>query len=222
MRALDKGARSFWYGWWKKWHRRIRCLSAATPRSLATTRHKRRTVRAIDVSAAWKRVFMPAVDPEYVMPDWWQALPREEKRITRPPGLILRPRRVRPASESPSGFSLDDVGRFLKLPDGTVYRDRRPAAHRLWRVIELAPAYRQVIEMLPGRTGRDGRLVRGRTPGPVLDALVCFGLVHAGMTQVAAAQTVLAWAKQSDRDPKKLADENRIIWRELRLPAVSA
>jgi hypothetical protein len=29
---------------------------------------------------------------------------------------------------------------------------------------------------------------------------------------------VLAWAGPPERNPKKLADENRLIWRELRLP----
>jgi hypothetical protein len=41
------------------------------------------------------------------------------------------------------------------------------------------------------------------------------------MTQVSAVATVLMWVNHRQPDPKKVADENRLIWRELHLPAVS-
>jgi hypothetical protein len=216
--AVDKDVVDFWESWWTKWHRRIRCISTAAVRPRRSRRRGRRTIRAIDVSSAWIRLVMPAVDPDYVMPDWWLALTVEEKRTVPHPQPVLRPRRVRPASERSPGFSLDDIGPYLKLPDGSVYRDRRTAAHRLWRRLDRVPDLRRIIGWLPGRSGREGQLVKGRTPTRILDALVCYGLVRAGMSQAAAAGLVLDWAGPADKNAKKMADENRAIWRELRLP----
>jgi hypothetical protein len=214
---VDEDVVVFWERWWLKWHRRIRCIVGGTSRPPGR-RRRHRTIRAADVSTAWTRVFMPAFDPEYVMPEWWLELTAEEKRTaTARPQPELRPRRARPASEAAPGFSFDDVGAYFKLADGSVFRDRRTAAHRLWRRMDRVPDLRRVIGWLPGRSGREGRLVRGRTPDRVLDALVCYGLVHAGMSQAAAAETVLRWAGTPGRSPEKLADRNRLIWRELRL-----
>jgi hypothetical protein len=159
-------------------------------------------------------MFMPAMDPAYVVPEAWLALTPEEKRTTPRPTLRFQPRRVRPASERGPGWSMDDVGPYLKLPDGTVFRDRASAAHRLWRQVKTAPDAMGVLELLPRRVGKGSRPVRARTPERMLDALVAYGLVHAGLTRVAAATTVLGWA-DSHRDPKKVADENTRIWREL-------
>jgi hypothetical protein len=216
MRRVDDEAVTFWRDWWTVWHREI----GRSKRPSAGAR--RRPVRAIDVYVAWVRIVMPALDPEYVAPDWWLALSDEAKRAMPRPPLILRGRPVAPASERRPGFSLDDVGPYLKLPDGTVCRDRKVAAHRLWRVADRNTACRQVIDMLPARKGQSGQVVKGRTARRVLDALACLGLVQAGMTQIDAADSVLAWAKHSGRDPKRFADDNRSIWRELRLPLVSA
>jgi hypothetical protein len=213
MRAVDENAVTICRDWWQDWHLRIEGRS--------TPPHEHRAVQAIDVWTAWTREFRPAYDPIYVMPDWWLALTDEEKRTAPRPQLIMVPRQARPADEMSPGFSMDDVGPFLKVPDGSIYRARKGAAHRLWRQAQRSPALRELLDHLQQRTGRDGRPIRGRTPGPVLNALVCFSLVHGGMTQVAAARTVLMWAKLPEGDPKKLADENRIIWRELRLPPVS-
>jgi hypothetical protein len=215
MRRIDREAISFWRAWWIDRHREIR-----RPTKPATGA-RGRSIRATDIYEAWVRIVMPALDPEHVAPDWWLALGDEEKRAIPRPPLILRGRPVAPASERPPGFSLDDVGPYLKIRDGTVLRDRRVAAHRLWRVAGRSAAWRQVVDMLPARTGRTGQVVKGRSAARVLDALVCFGLVQAGMTQKDAAESVLAWAHHSDRDPKGFADDNRTIWRELHLPAVS-
>ena len=165
-------------------------------------------------------MFMPAVDPEYVMPEWWLALSADEKRASQPPVPILRPKTVAPASERGPGFSLDDVGPYFKLPDGTVFRDRAAARDRLWREERRYSGFRQIIAALPARTGRGDRVVRGRTPDRVLDALVSFGLVHAGMTRIGAAELVLSWRNEWDQSAKKYADESTKIWRELRLPPV--
>ena len=134
---------------------------------------------------------------------------------------MLRARKVRPASERPPGASLDDVGPYLKLPDGTVLRDRRTAAHRLWRRLDRHAELQAIVDWLPGRVGRERRHVRGRTPDRVLDALVCFGLVHAGTSQVGAARIVAGWGAAPERDPKKMARGNRAIWSEMNLPPVS-
>jgi len=218
MADVDVDAVAFWEAWWKKWHRRIRCLADGTSRFSGRGQRRRRTVRAVDVTTAWIRLVLPAADPDYVMPDWWLALTVEEKRTAARPQPELRPRRARPASEASPGFSFDDAGPYFKLADGSVLRERRTAARRLGRRMDQLPALRRVIGWLPGRSGREGRLVKGRTPDRVLDAVVCFGLVRAGLSQAAAAKAVLAWAGQPERDPKKLADKNRLIWRELRLP----
>lgn len=165
---------------------------------------------------------MPAVDPDYVMPDSWLALSAEEKRASQPPTPILRPKAVAPASERGPGFSLDDVGPYFKLPDGTVFRDRAAARDRLWRDEPRYRGVRQIIAALPARTGRDDQVVRGRTAGRVLDALVSYSLVHAGMTRIAAAELVLTWADRWDRSAKKYADDSTRIWKELRLPPLKA
>jgi hypothetical protein len=54
----------------------------------------------------------------------------------------------------------------------------------------------------------------------VLQALVCRSLVELGMSQVGAAGMVIGWAA-NDRDPRRLADVNRKIWKELGLPPVA-
>ena len=162
-------------------------------------------------------MFMPAVDPEYVLPDEWLALTPDEQHAAPYPEVIRRPKRVAPASEREPGFSLDDVGPYWKLQDGTVYRDRTSAADRLSEE-RRRPGVRQLLDMLPARTGKDQRLVRARTAERVLDALVSYGLVHAGMTQVDAASHVLDWTTHSTRSPKRYAEQSRLIWQELRLP----
>lgn len=214
MREIDQQAVDFWATWWAKWHRRIECLSTNAGQRRAAGRRPRRTVRASDVWSAWLRMFMPAMEPAYVVPEEWLALSPEEKRTAPRPALRFQPRRVRPASEAGPGWSMDDVGPYLKLPDGTVFRDRASAAHRLWRQARVNPGVREVIELLPRRAGEGTRPVRARTPERMLEALVAYGLVEAGMTRVAAATTVLGWA-ESLRDPKRVADENTRIWREL-------
>lgn len=163
---------------------------------------------------------MPAVDPDYMMPDSWLALSMEERRAAPPPAPTLRPKKVSPASEREPGFSLDDVGPYFKLADGTVFRDRAAARDRLWREERRYPGVRQVISMLPARTGRADRVVRGRTAERVLDALVSFSLVRAGMTNVGAARLVLAWSNSSGYSPKSFAEHSRAIWTELHLPPV--
>ena len=213
----DGDVLSFWQAWFMKWRGRISLLAIA-PQRATPRRRQHRAVRPNDVFTAWVRLFMPATEAEYVMPDWWPGLSAEEKRRLPRPELTVRHRRVRPASEAKPGFSMDDVGRYLKLPDGTVLRDRRSAAHRLWRQPRYAP---DLVDALYRRTGGGGRPVKGRTAERVLEALVCRSLIAAGMTQVGAAGTVLGWSDQPHRDPKKLAEENRIIWRELRVPPVS-
>lgn len=169
---------------------------------------------------AWMRMFMPAVDPEYVLPDAWLALTPEQQRAAPYPEVVRRPRRVAPASEREPGFSLDDVGPYWKLDDGTVFRDRASAADRSWREEQRWQGVRQILDMLPARRGKDERIVRGRTPERVLDALVSYGLVHGGMSQVDAARHVLEWTNQSSRSPKKYAEQSRIIWLDVRLPPV--
>ena len=99
-------------------------------------------------------MFMPAVDPEYVLPDEWLALTPDEQHAAPYPEVIRRPKRVAPASEREPGFSLDDVGPYWKLQDGTVYRDRASAADRLWREERRQPGVRQLLDMLPARTGQ--------------------------------------------------------------------
>lgn len=212
----DADVLPFWHGWFVKWCRRISLLATAS-HGATRGRHRHRDVRPIDVFAAWVRLFMPAMEAEYGMADWWLGLSAEEKRRLPRPKMTVRHRRVRPASEARPGFSVDDVGRYLKLPDGTVFRDRRSAAHRLWRQPRYAP---DLVDALYRRTGGDGRPVKGRTAERVLEAVVCRSLIAAGLTQVDAAKTVLEWSDQPLRDPKGLADENRIIWRELHVPSV--
>ena len=220
MREIDQPAVDFWATWWTKWQRRIACLSTTDRQRRAVGRRPRRVIRSTDVWSAWLRMFMPAMDPAYVMPEEWLALSPEEQRTAPRPTLRFQPRRVSPASERGPGWSMDDVGPYLKLPDGTVFRDRASAARRLWRQARVAPAYRAVIDFLPKRAGQGGRPVRARTAERMLDALVAFGLVRAGMTRVAAATAVLAWANTEGRNSKKVADENSRIWQELHLPAV--
>lgn len=218
MPVPDGNVLLFWQGWFMKWRRRISCMVPPTPPRATPRRHRHKEMRPIDVFAAWVRLFMPATEAEYVVPDWWLALSAEEKRRLPRPKLTVRLRRVRPASEAAPGFSMDDVGRYLKLADGTILRDRRSAAHRLWRQPGLAPNF---VDPLFRRMGRGGRPVKGRTSERVLEAVVCRSLVAAGMTQIGAATAVLAWSGKPEKDPKKLADENRTIWRELHVPPVS-
>lgn len=217
VHAPDAELVSFWHGWFENWRRRISCLSITSQRAVPR-RRQHREVRSIDVFTAWVRLFMPAMEAEHVVPASWLGLSAEEKRRLPRPELTVRHRRVRPASEARPGFSMDDVGLYLKLPDGAVFRDRRSAAHRLWRQPRYAP---DLVDALYRRTGGDGRPVKGRTAERVLEALVCRSLIAAGITQVGAAIAVHGWSDQPDRDPKRLADENRIIWRELHVPSVS-
>ncbi len=216
MAEVDPDTVEFWRLWSVKWHRRINCLTGSRRR----TRRRRRKVRASQVLAAWLRLFMPAVDPEHVMPDWWIALSDDQKRASPAPAPILQPRRVSPASERGPGVSMDDAGIYFKLPDGTIFRDQASARQRLWRDQRRYPGVAQALSMLPARLGVDEHRVRGRTPERVVDALVSFGLVHAGLSQVDAARYVLDWTNQSNRSPKKYAEQSRLIWQELRLPPV--
>jgi hypothetical protein len=219
--VADPDALTDWRRWWKKWDRRIQCLAGSALRAGRRGSRRRRVVRATDVTTAWLRSFWPAADPVYVMPEWSSALSPADRGSAPRPTPVLRPRKARPASERRPGASLDDVGPYFKLRDGTVYRDRRTAAHRLWRRLEGNVELQAIVDWLPGRVGSDGRHVRGRTPDRVLDALVCYGLVQAGMSQIGAARVVAGWSMGAERDAKKLASANRAIWEEMHLPRVS-
>jgi hypothetical protein len=234
---LPEAAIAFWRTWYLKWRcrielservgaarkRRARGRSPVEPGAQLHFRagHHPRVIRAIDVVIAWKRLFMPAVELEYVMPRWWLELTNEEKRRpelrTQP---VPRARRVRSARLAKPGFSIDDAGPYLKLDDGAILRDRKSAAQRLWRYAR-SEAFRPIMEALPLRVGKDGsHAIRGRDPDRVLCALVCYGLVATGLTRVAAAERIFDWSGQATGEggARKFADRNRQIWRELRLP----
>ena len=208
----------FWEAWHRKWLGRIQCLARAATRPETDRRRARRRVRPSRVEAAWKRLFMPAMEAHYVMPASWLALTPEEKRTLPRPPLEVEYRLVRRAHDAPTGFSLDEVGPYLKLPDGTVFRDRQSARSRLWRDIPTNPGLEEVVNWLPKRVGRGSHVVKGRTAVRVLEALVCRSLTHLGATQIDAAVQVIRWSVRDTRDAQNHADENRSIWRELRIP----
>ena len=164
---------------------------------------------------------MPAKEAHYVMPASWLALTPEEKRTLPRPALEVEYRLVRSARDARAGFSLDEVGPFFKLDDGTIFRDRQRAASRLWREIPSNPGLAEVVNWLPKRTGRDDRVIKGRTTQRVLEALVCRSLTSFGVSRIDASETVISWSERDKRDAKNHADENRVIWRELRIPPPS-
>lgn len=161
---------------------------------------------------------MPVMEEHWVPSAEWLAMtPAERRRLPRPE-LIVEYRPVRRAPDAPTGFSMDEVGPYYKHTDGTIFRDRRRAASRLWRETRTNPALAQVVGWLPRRIGRDERVVRGRTAERVLEALVCRSLTNLGSTPTDASEKVIGWSVRDDRDERHHAEENRRIWRELRIP----
>jgi hypothetical protein len=161
---------------------------------------------------------MPVKEAHYSMPPSWLALSPDEKRTLPRPPMDIEYRLVRRARDAPTGFSMDEVGPYYKHIDGTIFRDRRLASNRLWRETRRNPALAEVVSWLPKRTGRDDRVVKGRTAKRVLEAVVCRSLTNLGISQLDASVIVIGWSDRDHRDAQNHADENRVIWRELQVP----
>lgn len=208
----------FWRGWHAKWSRRIECLNAAG--------HDRRggsarVVRSHQIERAWALLEIPSHDIVYQPPGWWLSLSPEERRQRPRPPIVPVPVRAALAHRQNPGFSLDAIGPYLKLDDGSVIRDRRTAARRLWRERLRNPDLAAWIDWLSRRKDSTGDTVRGRTPERVLDALVARSLVELGLSQIDAARRVIEWGERQVRSEKRYAEQNRAIWRELGIPPVS-
>jgi hypothetical protein len=66
---------TFWEDWYRHWWE----MTGGGP--------ARPMARAIEVIEAWTRLAMPAMEPDYAMPDWWLALSPAEKRAGPRPRL---------------------------------------------------------------------------------------------------------------------------------------
>jgi hypothetical protein len=205
---------AYWREWFEAWRTRIDDPTLARPAPGA-----RSPIRASDVLEDWISIEWPAMEAHYVMPAWWLAMPLEERRRMRAPKPEIEYRRAPSAESMKAGYSLDTTGPFVKLEDGSIFRDQRAARRRLARVMKRFPEVARVVGWLPRRSSQ-GRTIKGRTAERVLEALVCRSLVGLGRSQLAASTEVIRWSGFA-RDPRKHADVNREIWREARLPPVA-